>query len=177
PTVPPPLYPLSLHDALPISRSRDPPAALPPLEPRAVVARRLLGARAARRAGAAALPLGADGVRRRHLPRPDELARNLRDPVTGGALSELRARAHGQARHQDRRGVPAHVLQLPPRAAAGAAGTVGGRVGRAQRRKGHLVLGAQAGQARLAEVFRKAGFSHFRRAAETPFNLILEARR
>lgn len=42
---------------------------------------------------------------------------------------------------------------------------------------GHLVLGAQAGEARLAEVFRKAGFSHFRRAAETPFNLILEARR
>jgi SAM-dependent methyltransferase len=42
---------------------------------------------------------------------------------------------------------------------------------------GHMVLGAQAGEARLAEVFRKAGFTHFRRAAETPFNLILEARR
>jgi SAM-dependent methyltransferase len=42
---------------------------------------------------------------------------------------------------------------------------------------GHLVLGAQAGEARLAEVFRKAEFTHFRRAAETPFNLILEARR
>lgn len=42
---------------------------------------------------------------------------------------------------------------------------------------GHLVLGAQAGEARLAEVFRKAGFNHFRRAAETPFNLIFEARR
>jgi 2-polyprenyl-3-methyl-5-hydroxy-6-metoxy-1,4-benzoquinol methylase len=42
---------------------------------------------------------------------------------------------------------------------------------------GHLVLGAQAGEARIAEVFRKAGFSHFRRAAETPFNLIFEARR
>ena len=41
---------------------------------------------------------------------------------------------------------------------------------------GHHVLGAQAGEARLAEVFRKAGFTHFRRAAETPFNLILEAR-
>jgi SAM-dependent methyltransferase len=41
---------------------------------------------------------------------------------------------------------------------------------------GHLVLGAQAGEARLAEVFRQAGFTHFRRAAETPFNLILEAR-
>jgi SAM-dependent methyltransferase len=42
---------------------------------------------------------------------------------------------------------------------------------------GHLVLGAQAGEARLADVFRKAGFSRFRRAVETPFNLILEARR
>ncbi len=42
---------------------------------------------------------------------------------------------------------------------------------------GKLVLGAQAGEARLASVFRKAGFGHFRRAAETPFNLILEARR
>jgi SAM-dependent methyltransferase len=42
---------------------------------------------------------------------------------------------------------------------------------------GELVLGAQAGEARLADVFRKAGFSHFRRAAETPFNLIFEARR
>lgn len=42
---------------------------------------------------------------------------------------------------------------------------------------GHLVLGAQAGPARLAEVFRKAGFTHFRRAAETPFNLVFEIRR
>ncbi|MGF1623467.1 MAG: methyltransferase domain-containing protein [Alphaproteobacteria bacterium] len=42
---------------------------------------------------------------------------------------------------------------------------------------GRLVLGAQAGEARLAEVFRKAGFSHFRRAMATPFNLVLEARR
>ena len=42
---------------------------------------------------------------------------------------------------------------------------------------GKLVLGAQAGEAKLAEVFRKAGFTHFRRAAETPFNLIFEVRR
>lgn len=41
---------------------------------------------------------------------------------------------------------------------------------------GQMVLGAQAGQARLADVFRKAGFKHFRLAAATPFNLILEAR-
>jgi hypothetical protein len=41
---------------------------------------------------------------------------------------------------------------------------------------GQMVLGAQAGESRLAGVFRKAGFTRFRRAAETPFNLILEAR-
>ena len=37
-------------------------------------------------------------------------------------------------------------------------------------------LGAQAGDARLADVARSAGFSRFRRAAETPFNVVLEAR-
>ncbi|HZH44756.1 MAG TPA: class I SAM-dependent methyltransferase [Lysobacter sp.] len=42
---------------------------------------------------------------------------------------------------------------------------------------GHLVLGAQAGRARLAEVFRKAGFTRFRVAVETPFNLVIEVRR
>jgi len=38
-------------------------------------------------------------------------------------------------------------------------------------------LGAQAGQARLEEILRAAGFSNIRRATETPFNMILEARR
>ena len=42
---------------------------------------------------------------------------------------------------------------------------------------GKLVLGAQAGPKRLADVFRKAGFTHFRSAAQTPFNLIFEIRR
>jgi hypothetical protein len=40
-----------------------------------------------------------------------------------------------------------------------------------------LGLGAQAGEARLRAVAEQAGFTHFRRAAETPFNLVLEARR
>ena len=39
-----------------------------------------------------------------------------------------------------------------------------------------LALGAQAGEARLREVALQAGFNGFRRATETPFNLILEAR-
>jgi len=43
--------------------------------------------------------------------------------------------------------------------------------------RGTHVLGAQAGQARLADIFAKAGFGIFRRAMQTPFNLILEARR
>jgi len=37
-------------------------------------------------------------------------------------------------------------------------------------------LGAQAGEARLRAIFHEAGFSHFRRAAEAPFNLVYEAR-
>jgi SAM-dependent methyltransferase len=40
-----------------------------------------------------------------------------------------------------------------------------------------LGLGAQAGEARLRKVVTEGGLSRFRRAAETPFNLILEARR
>ena len=40
-----------------------------------------------------------------------------------------------------------------------------------------LGLGAQAGERRLRAVFEEAGFSEFRRATETPFNLILEARK
>jgi len=39
-----------------------------------------------------------------------------------------------------------------------------------------LALGAQAGEGRLKEVAEEAGFSRFRRATETPFNLVLEAR-
>jgi SAM-dependent methyltransferase len=37
-------------------------------------------------------------------------------------------------------------------------------------------LGAQAGEARLRKVVSAGGFKRFRRAAETPFNMVLEAR-
>jgi len=37
-------------------------------------------------------------------------------------------------------------------------------------------LGAQAGEARLRDIVTKAGFTQFRRATETPFNLIFEVR-
>jgi SAM-dependent methyltransferase len=39
-----------------------------------------------------------------------------------------------------------------------------------------LALGAQAGEARIRDVVQTAGFAHFARAAETPFNLVYEAR-
>ncbi|HSY58332.1 MAG TPA: class I SAM-dependent methyltransferase [Terriglobales bacterium] len=39
-----------------------------------------------------------------------------------------------------------------------------------------LALGAQAGEGRLAKILKNAGFSKVRRAAETPFNIVLEAR-
>jgi 2-polyprenyl-3-methyl-5-hydroxy-6-metoxy-1,4-benzoquinol methylase len=37
-------------------------------------------------------------------------------------------------------------------------------------------LGAQCGEPGMAAVFGEAGYSHFRRAAETPFNIVYEAR-
>jgi 2-polyprenyl-3-methyl-5-hydroxy-6-metoxy-1,4-benzoquinol methylase len=39
-----------------------------------------------------------------------------------------------------------------------------------------LGLGAQAGEARLKAVTEEAGFTNFRRASETPFNLVFEVR-
>lgn len=39
-----------------------------------------------------------------------------------------------------------------------------------------LGLGAQAGEAKIREVVTRGGFKHFRRAAETHFNLVFEAR-
>ncbi len=39
-----------------------------------------------------------------------------------------------------------------------------------------LALGAQAGEARIRNVVTSAGFGKFRRASETPFNLVFEAR-
>ncbi len=39
-----------------------------------------------------------------------------------------------------------------------------------------LCLGAQSGEARVREVVASAGFSRFRRATETPFNIVYEAR-
>jgi SAM-dependent methyltransferase len=39
-----------------------------------------------------------------------------------------------------------------------------------------LGLGAQAGETRLRQVVAEGGFTRFRRATQTPFNLVLEAR-
>jgi SAM-dependent methyltransferase len=39
-----------------------------------------------------------------------------------------------------------------------------------------LALGAQAGEARIGDVVKAGGFTRFRRAAETPFNAVFEAR-
>ena len=39
-----------------------------------------------------------------------------------------------------------------------------------------LALGAQAGEARIRDVVNAGGFTRFRRVAETPFNLVYEAR-
>ena len=39
-----------------------------------------------------------------------------------------------------------------------------------------LALGAQAGEARIREIVESAGFTRFARVAETPFNMVFEAR-
>ena len=42
--------------------------------------------------------------------------------------------------------------------------------------KAGLCLGAQAGEARMRDVVTQGGFTRFRRAAETPLNVVYEAR-
>lgn len=42
--------------------------------------------------------------------------------------------------------------------------------------QGGAALGAQAGQAKLTQVLNEGGFSRVRRASQTPFNMVLEAR-
>lgn len=39
-----------------------------------------------------------------------------------------------------------------------------------------LALGAQAGEARIRDVVEHAGFTRFRRATDTPFNIVYEVR-
>jgi len=39
-----------------------------------------------------------------------------------------------------------------------------------------LALGAQAGEKRIGDVVSSGGFRHFRRATQTPFNLVFEAK-
>jgi len=46
----------------------------------------------------------------------------------------------------------------------------------AKSQSGGYSLGAQAGEPRMREVATKAGFTRFRRATQTPFNIIYEAR-
>jgi ubiquinone/menaquinone biosynthesis C-methylase UbiE len=46
----------------------------------------------------------------------------------------------------------------------------------ARSQPGGYALGAQAGEAAIRQVAGQAGFSRFRRAAETPFNAVYEAR-
>ncbi|MDO8371367.1 MAG: hypothetical protein Q7T39_05500 [Polaromonas sp.] len=40
----------------------------------------------------------------------------------------------------------------------------------------HLTIGAQAGESRIRDFVTPGGFTHFRRATQTPFNLVYEAR-
>jgi len=46
----------------------------------------------------------------------------------------------------------------------------------ALQQEGGIALGGQAGEARIREVARRGGFTRFRRATETPINIVYEAR-
>ena len=46
----------------------------------------------------------------------------------------------------------------------------------ARSQPGGHALGAQAGEAAIRQLTEQAGFTRFRRAAETPFNTVYEAR-
>jgi len=46
----------------------------------------------------------------------------------------------------------------------------------ARSQQGGYLLGAQAGETAIGQLVREAGFGSFRRAAQTPFNLVYEAR-
>ena len=50
------------------------------------------------------------------------------------------------------------------------------QVSRSQAGEHAACLGAQAGEARLRSIAERAGFTRIRRAAETPFNIVLELR-
>ncbi|HXT83003.1 MAG TPA: SAM-dependent methyltransferase, partial [Verrucomicrobiae bacterium] len=39
-----------------------------------------------------------------------------------------------------------------------------------------IALGAQAGEKKIKEIAEKAGFTRFRRASQTPFNIVYEAK-
>ncbi len=100
----------------------------------------------------------------------------MRDPV-------------GAARHARAALAPGGTVLLVEPYAADTVGENAGVIGRlyysisttvccahAISEEAHDALGAQAGEARLADVFAQPDFTHWRRAAESPFNLVFEAR-
>jgi hypothetical protein len=65
----------------------------------------------------------------------------------------------------------AHYADLPARRASASPGAP-----RALSQPDGYALGAQAGEAAIRQVATDAGFTRFRRAAETPFNIVYEVR-
>ena len=85
-----------------------------------------------------------------------------------------RRRRHRDARRAVRRRPPGGQPQPVGRAFYGFSTVICTMASRAQ--EVGLALGAQAGEARLREIFEQAGFTSFRRATETPMNIVFEAR-
>ena len=83
--------------------------------------------------------------------------RRLSTPHAG---SPIRLRLHRVALGPARHGSPVHHNHMPILAACNGP-----------------ALGARAGEARLGGMIRNAGFKNVRRATETPFDIVLAARK
>ncbi len=97
---------------------------------------------------------------------PGGAARHARQMLKpDGHVMVVEPFANDQSREQSQSGRPRLLRRVDDGVRAGVAGEEG------------PALGAQAGEQRLGEILvNEGGFSRSRRATETPFNMVLEAR-
>ena len=96
-------------------------------------------------------------------------------PARGGSAPRGHRLALGEPAQPDHRhqlGV-GHLRQI---LSSGSVTSEATSSSRAAARAGGFTLGSQAGEAAIREVTAQAGFSRFRRATQTPFNAVYEAR-
>jgi SAM-dependent methyltransferase len=103
---------------------------------------------------------------------------DLGDPTAAGAYARAALGDHGVLMLVEPRAGDdlASTLATVPVAALNYAASTALCVPNSLSQPGRSALGSQAGEARLRDVLTGAGFSRVRRAAENPFNMVLEAR-